>query len=71
MTYDEEWEIRIARGRERFLVPTYTIKDQYQDPDSPYFCAAYYVDGERQAGIAIHGITNPIEVKEIPQPVVP
>jgi hypothetical protein len=51
MTNQEEWTIREARGRNRFKVPTYIIKDQYNDPNAPYFCAAHFIDADNKGGV--------------------
>jgi hypothetical protein len=49
----DEWKQRELDAKRRFLVPTYTIKDQYSSPDAPFFCPAYYVDGETFGGISL------------------
>jgi len=53
MTEEEEWKQREEDGKNRFLVPTYTIKDQYSSPDAPFFCAAHYVNAQSTGGISL------------------
>ena len=40
---EQEWEQRIQRGRDRFLVPTYTIKDHFRQPDVPFLVPSYNI----------------------------
>lgn len=47
---DEDFEKGVERARERFNCPTYVIKDQYRDPDAPYFVASYYISAKSTGG---------------------
>jgi hypothetical protein len=62
VTEEEEWKQREEDARSRFLVPTYTIKDQYSSPDAPFFVASYYINGKRTGGIAIE---RPSELEQV------
>lgn len=53
MSDEQEWERRIEQGKCRFLVPTYTIKNHYYDPDAPYFVAGWYLSGGQLAKIVL------------------
>jgi hypothetical protein len=52
-TSDEEFERNVERARERFSCPIYVLKDQYRDPDAPYFVAAYYISAKGTGGLPI------------------
>lgn len=48
-----EWEKREAKGRERFLVPTYVLKDRFNQPGVPFLVAAYYIDAKGRPGVPL------------------
>ena len=48
MTNQEEWDKREEKSKRRFLVPTYTIKNQY---DKTILVAAYYISAKGSNGI--------------------
>lgn len=50
---DQDFEKGVEKARERFYCPTYTIKDQYNDPDAPYFVAAYYISARSIGALPI------------------
>lgn len=53
MTEAEEWRIKEERGRRRFLVQTYTIKDRFYQPGAPFFVVAGYIDADAFGGISL------------------
>lgn len=42
---EKKLEADLVKARLRFGCPTWTIKDQYNDPDAPYFVSAFFLSG--------------------------
>lgn len=50
-TNEAEWAEKERKGRERFLYPTYTIKDRFRQPGTPFLVAAFYISASGKPAI--------------------
>lgn len=62
---EQEWEDRIRKGEDRFLVPTYVLKDRFNQPGTPFLVAAYYIDAPRFAELDIKQKFSTTEIAKV------